>query len=337
VANVTRATTLESLDEQVLHAGQAEFRSGWFVESLATQTLVVFVIRTRRIPFFHSRPSLAMLITPPTCALAGAVLPFTPLAGLLGFTTLPVGFFLILLGMIVTYLLLVEVAKRRFYAVQPHPRRPRPTPQQRHQRQVRRRAARFIHYPLHLPADQPTPVTSAIHPTLRAALRSPRQRRPTGAAPPLPYRLQTSGIGWLVAAAALAAPDRLVGCLEPRQLRHRLGGDDRPPAAAVRGGTPEQLGWLGHAVAAGRHPHRNPHWGAVRAPSPPAGAPGALAQHRQGVGMYGRWPGSGIVRVVLIMGEIGLGECEAGTDSSNHVGANAHDLLRSRHAVATLA
>jgi hypothetical protein len=56
---------------------------------------------------------------------------------------------------------------------------------------------------MHLPADQPTPGASAIHPTLRAALRSPRQRRPTGAAPPLPYRLQTSGIGWLVAAVVL--------------------------------------------------------------------------------------------------------------------------------------
>jgi P-type Mg2+ transporter len=157
---------------QVLHAGQAEFRSGWFVESLATQTLVVFVIRTRRIPFFHSRPSLPMLITPPTCALIGAVLPFTPLAGLLGFTSLPVGFFLILLGMIVTYLLLIEVAKRRFYAVQPHPRRPRPTPQQRHQRQVRRRAARFIHHPTPPPhgrrADQapaePHPTGDSRHP-----------------------------------------------------------------------------------------------------------------------------------------------------------------------------
>jgi P-type Mg2+ transporter len=132
---------------QVLHAGPAEFRSGWFIESLATQTLVVFVIRTRRIPFFHSRPSLPMLLTPVTCALIGAILPFTPLAGFLGFATLPVGFFLILLGMIATYLLLVEVAKRRFYAVQPHPRRPRPTRQQRHQRRLQRRAARFIHHP----------------------------------------------------------------------------------------------------------------------------------------------------------------------------------------------
>jgi len=62
---------------EILHAGPSEFRSGWFVESLATQTLVVFVIRTRRVPFFRSRPSLARMITPPTCALIGAVLPFT--------------------------------------------------------------------------------------------------------------------------------------------------------------------------------------------------------------------------------------------------------------------
>jgi P-type Mg2+ transporter len=41
----------------VFHAGPALFRSGWFVESLATQTLVIFAIRTRRIPFFRSRPS----------------------------------------------------------------------------------------------------------------------------------------------------------------------------------------------------------------------------------------------------------------------------------------
>ncbi|HET9557920.1 MAG TPA: magnesium-translocating P-type ATPase, partial [Actinomycetota bacterium] len=136
---------------QVLHASHAEFRSGWFVESLATQTLVVYVIRTRRVPFFHSRPSLPMLITPLACALIGAALPFTPLAGVLGFATLPISFFLILLGMIATYLLLVEIAKRRFYAVQAHPRRPRPTRQQRHQRRIQRRAAHFVHHPTRQP------------------------------------------------------------------------------------------------------------------------------------------------------------------------------------------
>jgi P-type Mg2+ transporter len=105
------------------------------------------VIRTRRVPFFRSRPSLPMLVTPPTCALIGAALPFTPLAGFLGFAALPVSFFLILLGMIATYLLLVEIVKRRFYAVQAHPRRPQATHLERHQRRIQRRAAPFIHHP----------------------------------------------------------------------------------------------------------------------------------------------------------------------------------------------
>jgi Mg2+-importing ATPase len=128
----------------VLHANHAEFRSGWFVESLATQTLVIFLIRTKRIPFFRSRPSKAMLITPTACALVGAALPFTPLAGPLGFTTLPISFFLILLAMILAYLVLVEFAKQRFYAHQPHPDRTKLTNDERHEHRLRRRGHRFV-------------------------------------------------------------------------------------------------------------------------------------------------------------------------------------------------
>jgi hypothetical protein len=55
-----------------------------------------------------------------------------------------------------------------------------------------------------LPANRSTSTSAPpIHPTLREAARSPRRRRPTGAAPPLPYKLRTSGIGWLVAAVVL--------------------------------------------------------------------------------------------------------------------------------------
>jgi len=129
----------------LLHAGAAKFRSGWFVESIATQTLVIYVIRTRRVPFFRSRPSLPMLVVPTAAALVGAVLPFTPLAKLLGFTSLPFLFFLVLVGMIATYLLLVEFAKTRFYRA---PRAPRPplTETERFERHIRRRAARFVHH-----------------------------------------------------------------------------------------------------------------------------------------------------------------------------------------------
>jgi len=131
----------------ILHAGHTEFRTGWFVESIATQTLVVYVIRTRRVPFWKSRPSLPMLFVPTGAALVGAILPYTGLASLLGFTPLPTTFFLLLFGMVVVYLLLVELAKTRFYRA-PHARTPRiaSTHTERLERRIRRRASRFIRF-----------------------------------------------------------------------------------------------------------------------------------------------------------------------------------------------
>jgi P-type Mg2+ transporter len=127
----------------ILNAGHSEFRTGWFVESLATQTLVIFLIRTRRVPFFKSRPSLPMIVLPIVMATIGAVLPFTPLAHLLGFTTLPLAFFLILIGMVFAYLALIEFVKKRFYASQERPHPARLSPEARHRRHLQRRAARF--------------------------------------------------------------------------------------------------------------------------------------------------------------------------------------------------
>ncbi|MBV8707724.1 MAG: magnesium-translocating P-type ATPase [Acidobacteriaceae bacterium] len=96
------------------HARQAEFHTGWFVESLATQTLVLFVIRTFGNPL-KSRPS-----TPLTCTVFGVVaigvlLPFTPIASTLGFTTLPIPFFMFLAIVTGIYLLLVDWAKQRIF------------------------------------------------------------------------------------------------------------------------------------------------------------------------------------------------------------------------------
>jgi Mg2+-importing ATPase len=142
---------------RVLDAGHIEFRTGWFVESIATQTLVIYVIRTRRVPFFTSRPSLPMLLVPTGAALVGAVLPYTGLATLLGFTPLPTTFFLILFGMVVVYLVLVEVAKLWFYRSAPvrsHPQRSSHT--ERMERRIRRRASHFVHHP-------PAPTTSVGH------------------------------------------------------------------------------------------------------------------------------------------------------------------------------
>ena len=96
----------------LFHAAEALFHTGWFVESLATQTLVLFVIRTAGNPF-RSRPSLPLAITTLTVVLVGIILPFSPLASFLGFVPLPLDFFLFLTLLTVTYLLVVQVAKRR--------------------------------------------------------------------------------------------------------------------------------------------------------------------------------------------------------------------------------
>jgi Mg2+-importing ATPase len=99
---------------RVFHAGQALFHTGWFVESLATQVLVIFVIRTRGNPL-RSRPSPVLTVTSLAVVAIAAALPYTPLGSMLGFTPVPALFFLILGGIVVLYLAMVEVAKRYFY------------------------------------------------------------------------------------------------------------------------------------------------------------------------------------------------------------------------------
>jgi len=128
----------------VLHAGPVEFRTGWFIESLATQTLIVFAIRTRRIPFYRSRPGGVLAVATLAVIGAGVGLTLSSVAPLLGFASLPVVFFAALLGMAVAYLALVEATKRVFYtdpihtADQPHRTRGA-------EHRIHRRAARFSH------------------------------------------------------------------------------------------------------------------------------------------------------------------------------------------------
>ena len=97
---------------KVFLASEQFFHTGWFVESLATQTLVIFVIRTAGNPL-RSRPSLALTITTIAIVLFGTVLPYTSLGSLIGFTPLPITFLLFILFAASTYLLLVEAVKRR--------------------------------------------------------------------------------------------------------------------------------------------------------------------------------------------------------------------------------
>ena len=97
---------------RVFQAGDVLFHTGWFVESLATQTLVLFIIRTAGNPL-RSRPSLPLAITTLAIVAIGILLPYTPLAGPLGFKPLPPLYFLFLAAMTAIYLLLVELVKRR--------------------------------------------------------------------------------------------------------------------------------------------------------------------------------------------------------------------------------
>lgn len=130
----------------VFDAVPGEFRAGWFIESIVTQTLIIFVIRTRRVPFFRSRPSVGIVGASLGVVALGVYLPLSPLAGVLGFDPLPVPFFLALLGMAAVYLVLVEMAKLWFYArAAQQPVLPRAAGVRRRGRthHIARRAARF--------------------------------------------------------------------------------------------------------------------------------------------------------------------------------------------------
>src|SRR6185312_1720109 len=96
----------------VFQAAPGEFRAGWFVESIATQTLIIFAIRTRKVPFLRSRPSAGLFWASLGVVAAGIYLPLSPLATVLGFDPLPAPFFLTLLALALVYLVLVEVAKK---------------------------------------------------------------------------------------------------------------------------------------------------------------------------------------------------------------------------------
>ncbi|MGD9629336.1 MAG: magnesium-translocating P-type ATPase [Pyrinomonadaceae bacterium] len=92
-------------------ASEQLFHTGWFAESLATQTLVVFVIRTAGNPF-KSRPSRALTITVISVVLIAFILPYTSLGAVIGFVPLPLGFVLFVVVTTVVYLTVVEFVKR---------------------------------------------------------------------------------------------------------------------------------------------------------------------------------------------------------------------------------
>jgi P-type Mg2+ transporter len=101
----------------IFAAPAALFQSGWFVESFATEILVIFVIRTRKTPFYKSKPGKWLTLLTLSCLALGVAIPFTPLGEFLGFVPLPLSYWPLLILMVATYLLLVDAGKVFFYKV----------------------------------------------------------------------------------------------------------------------------------------------------------------------------------------------------------------------------
>ena len=90
------------------------FQTGWFVESILTQTLIIHIIRTAKIPFIQSRASNALIATTVIICLIASVLPYTPLGTTLGFTPLPLLYWPIITGFLVAYATLTHLVKSWF-------------------------------------------------------------------------------------------------------------------------------------------------------------------------------------------------------------------------------
>lgn len=98
----------------LMHADTKQFRTGWFMESVITASLIVLVIRTRK-RFYQSRPSMPLLLATFAIVALTLLLPYTPLARLFGFVPLPPIFLLVLGGIMVCYVAAAETAKTIFY------------------------------------------------------------------------------------------------------------------------------------------------------------------------------------------------------------------------------
>ena len=92
-----------------------QFQTGWFIESLATQVFVIYIIRTKKIPFLQSRPSLALFLNTFLVVALAWVIPFFAVGKFFGFAPLSFAVSAVIFGLTLVYLVLVEIAKRFFY------------------------------------------------------------------------------------------------------------------------------------------------------------------------------------------------------------------------------
>jgi Mg2+-importing ATPase len=99
----------------ILHASQDQFRTGWFLESVISASLIVLVIRSRK-PCFKSRPSKYLLMATLLVVVATLLLPITPLGSILGLYPLPISFLLLVGAIVISYIISAELTKRIFYS-----------------------------------------------------------------------------------------------------------------------------------------------------------------------------------------------------------------------------
>jgi magnesium-transporting ATPase (P-type) len=99
----------------IVPADATLFQTAWFMESICTQTPVVFVIRTRVVPFYTSRPGRLLTFSTILIVAIAFILPFTVIGSIFGFIRPPLSFFTVLAGLVAGYIVMVELVKHWFY------------------------------------------------------------------------------------------------------------------------------------------------------------------------------------------------------------------------------
>lgn len=101
----------------VFHLGESHFQTGWFLTSFCSQVLVIFIIRTKRLPFWKSQPSLYIVASILVVVAIAWVIPFTSIGQFFFFKMLPPMLIPFIVGIVVTYLIMVEISKYIFYRI----------------------------------------------------------------------------------------------------------------------------------------------------------------------------------------------------------------------------
>jgi P-type Mg2+ transporter len=97
----------------IFSAVPAQFQTAWFIESLSTQVFIIYIIRTNKIPFFESKPSLPVIFTTIAVVLTGISITMSPVGKFFGFEPLPLLYIAVIYGIVITYMLLTFFAKKK--------------------------------------------------------------------------------------------------------------------------------------------------------------------------------------------------------------------------------